>query len=430
MLTNLSETQKKTYDIIDKSKLNVFIQGQAGTGKSTFINYIKNNCKKDILFLSPTSLAALNIRGATLHSTFRLPPSDFITDEELLKAYKVNSHNSVLKSVDMIIIDEISMVRPDILDAIDFILRKVRKNTNKCFGGVQCILIGDIYQLPPVINANVKEIFKDIYDTDEPYFFDAISYKEGDFINIEFEQVFRQEDNTLLDNLTSIRLNNFNDSQIAYFNTCKFTDEETKQSAITITPYRQIASKLNEEKLKNLPGKEITYEAIKEGNFKNANQSHFPAPDKLKLKEGALVMFNKNSDYWVNGTMGKITALSKTSIRVKLINGKNEVHVTPEKWESFKYTYDTTTKEIKKENIGTYTQFPLQLGYALTIHSCQGKTLDKVNIDMSRGAFAHGQLYVALSRTRKKEDINIITPIKTKDVIISKRIIEFMQNIK
>ena len=427
----LSKEQLDTFNLIKNTKINVFIQGQAGTGKSYFINYLRDHCKKDMLFLAPTAIAAMNIDGSTIHSFFMLPPSDFITDDDLKKADKYRfKMNSIIKRTDLIVIDEVSMIRPDILDSIDLLLRKARNNFNDPFGGIQMILIGDLYQLPPVISNEAKELFIETYETDDPYFFDSIAYKESQFFKIEFKTVFRQLDKVLLDNLSKIRTNNATLATLDYFNKCKISNKQELDNAVTITPYRNVTEKINNEKIKALTGDINKYKAKLDGFFETANKNNMPAPLELELKEGALVIFNKNSDLWINGSLGIVTKCLKRYVKVKLLSSNTIVDVYPEIWESYKYDINKKTKEVTKTKTGEFKQLPLQLGYALTIHKAQGKTLDKVNIDMSHGAFAHGQLYVALSRTRNKEDMNIKTPLRLKDIIISKRIVEYMKDIK
>jgi len=423
--TELSPKQQEAFDVLNKTNQNVFIQGQAGSGKSSFIMYLKEHLNKRILLCAPTAIAAMNVGGVTLHSLFKLPVSDFITDEGLNQfKYMRKPLREILNETDVIIIDEISMVRPDMLDAIDMLCRDLRRNPFEFFGGLQIVLIGDAYQLPPVITQSAAKIFEEFYNTDEPYFFDAISYREGNFKKIEFDHVYRQNDTELLDKLSQLRLNKNTQECINYFNTCKITDKELLKTAVTITPYKSIAEDINKQKIKELNTKAFTYEAGKTGSFKKT--SNYPALDKLTLKEGALVIFTKNDDQWINGTTGIVTHLSENSVFVKILSTGLEVCVRRAFWDTKEYKVDKKTKKVIEEVTGTFTQYPLQLGYGLTIHRAQGKTLDKVNIDIGRGAFAHGQLYVALSRTRNKADINLTRNISTKDVIISKRVVEFM----
>ena len=436
----LSSEQKLAIDEVFKGN-NLFIQGQAGTGKSTFIKYLQDYSTKNIVLCSPTAVAAINIGGTTLHSLFKLPISDFIATETISKTNR-KQIIPVIEKIEILIIDEISMVRPDMLDAIDTICRRAR-GIRKPFGGIQTILIGDLYQLPPIIKKDTVELFFNKYGTTEPYFFDSKVYKTGNFKKFEFTKCFRQDDKELLDNLLKIRNRTDLTSAIDYFNQCKIQDNDILEKAVVITPYRDVAEQINTLKLNKLLGKITKYEAKLKGSFERAlNESSFPTQKTLFFKEGALVMFNKNdkNKMWINGSLGIIKELFPNKIKVELLSGV-EVEVTRECWESKEYKTEEefvvdveTNQMIKKqklvENItGTFKQFPLQLGYACTIHKAQGKTLDKVSIDLNRGAFAHGQLYVALSRTRRKEDINLISNISTRDVIFKNRVVEYLETI-
>lgn len=425
----LSKEQQKAFDILQNTQDNVFIQGQAGTGKSSFIMYLKKNLTKSMIICSPTAVAAMNIGGQTIHSFFKLPISDFLIENTLFKTNR-KKIAEVIKQADVLVIDEISMVRPDMLDAINKLTKVMRQKANKAFGGLQVLLIGDIYQLPPVITSAATKLFKNEYGTTDPYFFDSYAYHEGNFKFIEFSYVYRQLNNKLLDNLTKLRLNSDMSNVLKYFNSCKIEDPTILNTAVTITPYRSKADEINQAKLKALKGSAKKYKADMTGSFVGA--STFPADKELVLKEGALVMFNKNNQpEWINGSMGIVTKLNNDIIFVKMLNNGKNVIVTKETWKNREYTIEINEegeKQIIEKETGTFKQFPLQLGYSLTIHKSQGKTLDKVIIDIGRGAFAHGQLYVALSRTRNKEDMHIVSELHSSDSIISKRVIDFMLN--
>ena len=450
----LSKEQQKAFDILQNTNDNLFIQGQAGTGKSSFIMYLKKNITKSMIICSPTAVAAMNIGGQTIHSLFKLPISDFISSDNLFKTNR-KKISDIIKSADILVIDEISMVRPDILDAIDMLTKSMRKNKNKPFGGLQVLLIGDIYQLPPVIKSNATDIFNQIYGTKDPYFFDSNAYKNGNFKCIQFSYVYRQLNNDLLDNLTKLRLNEDIAKAIKYFNTCSIENQDVLNNAVTITPYRENANNINQEKLKALKGIAKKYEATMTGSF--LTSSTYPADKELVLKEGALVMFNKNNPpEWINGSMGIVTSLHDDIICVKMITSGKTVFAMRETWinkeyetkevvvpimieleDEFGNTFKMqdgnkfeTKKIIVEKETGEFKQFPLQLGYALTIHKAQGKTLDKIIVDIGRCAFAHGQLYVALSRTRNKDDIHLIKKLKFTDSIISPRVVDFMSRVQ
>lgn len=422
-LDMLNLVQRKLFDKIEHTNTNLFIQGQAGTGKSTFIKYLKKHSKKRIRLVAPTAIAALNIEGTTIHSMFNLPLGDFLIMREVLSTRR-RKLKSILKKTDILIIDEVSMLRPDILDIIEALCCQARGNLT-LFGGLQIILIGDLCQLPPIIKHDTIPIFKQEYGTDEPYFFDAKAYQKGAFEKVELTEVYRQVDEELLSYLQNIRQNENLPETISYFNKTEDYPSDFAATAITITPYRQVADSLNRRRLMALQTRERNYEAQLAGNFEKMQDT--PAPKNLTLKEGALVVFNKNNqpDY-INGTTGIIEKLDERAIVVRCLADNRYVTVHREEWKSYAYDIDEETGEVKEKETGSFIQFPLQLGYALTIHKAQGKTLDRVIIDIDRGAFAHEQLYVALSRTRRKQDMLIKRTLTEDDIIFSPRIKSFL----
>ena len=319
------------------------------------------------------------------------------------------------------VIDEISMVAPDLLDAIDILARQARHN-NEPFGGIQVVAIGDMFQLPPVITRDSEQYYEMAYEHKNAYFFDSNVYKRADFIKYDFNMVYRQSDDDLLKNLMRLRDNDA--TAIEFFNHCRIDDEACRKNAVIITPFRAVAERINAEKLNQINAPEIVYKGVIDGKF---NETDVPAPMELKLKQGALVMFVKNGDKWHNGSVGIVEQLNAREIIVQLLDDdKNDVVVVkPEKWQKIEYSRDENDRIVENE-IGSYKQFPLQLGYAMTIHKSQGKTLSKVIIDISRGAFAHGQTYVALSRTRTANDMHIVKPLTVRDVIFDKRILDFI----
>lgn len=423
-IAQLNLVQQKLFDKIEHTHQNLFIQGQAGTGKSTFIKYLKKHSKKRIRLVAPTAIAALNIEGSTIHSMFTLPLSDFLIMREVLST-KRRKLKSILKKTDILIIDEVSMLRPDVLDVIEALCCQARGNLN-LFGGLQIILIGDMCQLPPIIKRETIPVFKAEYGTDEPYFFDAKSYQKGAFEKIELTEVYRQQDEELLGYLQNLRQNTNLARTIAYFNRNQTYPADFIKTAVTITPYRQVADDLNRRHLQEISTQPWSYDAQMTGSFEKMQDT--PSPKTLILKEGALVIFNKNNypDY-INGTSGIVEKLSDKTIIVHCLKDNKYITVRKEEWKSFAYDIDEESGEIKEKETGSFIQFPLQLGYALTIHKAQGKTLDRVIIDINRGAFAHGQLYVALSRTRKKEDMLIKRTLSEDDVIFSERIKSFLE---
>lgn len=418
----LDETQACLFHEIENTTNSFFIQGQAGTGKSTFIRYLQTNSKKKVRIACPTALAALHIGGVTLHSLFQLPLKDFFIPEDLTLKRKTAA---ILRKTDILVIDEASMIRPDILDAIQYLCREARGNLLP-FGGIQIILIGDLCQLPPVIKTNTYPIFRARYGFEEAYFFDAPAFKNNHFKTVIFTKVYRQNDENLLSHLIDLRHNRKGCETVSFFNKASIKNDADRATAVTITPYKSTAEQINQTRLNALTGESKTYEAQISGQFTQMIET--PAPRLLTLKEGALVIFNKNNPpFWINGSTGTVLQLSDDLIFVQLTQNNKLVIVKRETWETFSYEYLKETDEVIEKLTGTFTQFPLQLGYALTIHKAQGKTLDKVIIDMNRGAFAHGQLYVALSRTRTYADMHLTNRLTQADIIINPRVLSFLR---
>ncbi|NMA32578.1 MAG: AAA family ATPase [Alphaproteobacteria bacterium] len=418
----LNENQLRAFDAIENETKNILILGQAGTGKSTFINYLKTASKKRVICACPTGVSALNIGGQTIHSLFQIQPRDFVMPE-LLKLH--TKPRNILTAADLLIIDEISMVSPDILDAMDILARKARKN-NAPFGGLQVVAIGDLFQLPPVITKQAEQFYKDAYGISNAYFFDSHVYKRADFKRENFDLVYRQSDDALLQHLYSLRNNKDYETALTYFNSLKINYKNKRDNAVIITPFRAVAENINKSRLAQINAPEILYQGELTGNF---NEKDVPSPMDLYLKTGALVIFTKSvreyGDDCLNGAMGIVQELEKKEIKIKLLSTNKIVTIKPEKWQKIEYSRDDKDKLIEVET-GSYRQFPIMLGYAMTIHKAQGKTLDSVIIDISRGAFAHGQTYVSLSRTRRAEDMHIKSPLRPKDIIFDSRVLDFI----
>ncbi len=417
----LSDMQMAAFNAIEQTNQNLLILGQAGTGKSTFVNYLKSASRKRIVCACPTAVSALNVGGATIHSLFQIQPRDFVLiDFVKLKAKTRN----ILTATDLLIIDEISMVAPDLLDAIDYLARSARRD-GRPFGGIQVVAIGDLFQLPPVITRDAAPYYEQEYGFPNAYFFDSHAYKRAEFQKYNFDTVYRQNDGALLENLIRLRGNDV--GALGFFNSCHIDDEQTRKNAVLITPFRAVAERINAQRLAEIPTPEIVYTGELTGIF---SENDVPAPLHLTLKVGALVVFVKNSDKWHNGSMGIVKSLSAREITVQLLGGDQEtVPVRPNKWQKIEYIRDENDR-LQENEVGAYRQFPLMLGYAMTIHRAQGKTLDSVIIDMSRGAFAHGQTYVALSRTRRASDMHIMRPLGVHDIIFDNRIIDFINSNK
>lgn len=421
----INEEFKRAFELAEKSEKNIFITGKAGTGKSTFLNYFRENTKKEIAVLAPTGVAAVNIKGQTIHSFFNFKPD--------ITPHKVNEIKpkkpQLYKKIQTIVIDEISMVRADLLDCVDKFLRLHGKNKNKPFGGIQMIFIGDLYQLPPVVTSREKDIFKEFYKT--PYFFDAHVFSECELEFIEFNKVYRQSDSSFLEILNSIRNDTITEKAIQILNSRVKSDfvPNKDEFYVYLTTTNKMAEEINNERLSKIKGKEFIYYGYIDGQF---SDSELPTSEKLLLKINAQVMLLNNDALgrWINGDIGKIIDIEsrKTEpdiIFIELTSGEI-VEVTPFKWEMYEFYFDSKKKKILTEVVGQFTQYPIKLAWAITIHKSQGLTFDKVIIDLGKGTFSHGQLYVALSRCRTLEGLILKKPISKKHIFLDRRIIKFL----
>ncbi|MBF0103498.1 MAG: AAA family ATPase [Desulfobacterales bacterium] len=395
----------------------IFITGKAGTGKSTLLNYFREHTTKKIAVTAPTGIAALNVSGETIHSFFKFPSRPIIT-----ATIKKVSNSTIYKALDILIIDEISMVRADMLDGIDRFLRLNGKKPNLPFGGIQLILIGDLFQLPPIISNDAERQFLQMnYKT--PYFFSAKALETSGLKILELTHVFRQTDAGFIALLNAVRNNTVRIEDLAKLNArCDKNQVNQNKLSITLTTTNKRAQQINTQKLEQLSGKSFEYSGITTGKFENVTETNLPAPNKLVLKKGAQVMFVKNDgEYrWVNGTMGTVYSLSESRIQIQLAGNKNNdiVDIKPAKWEMIHYVFNEKTKEIETSSLGSFNQYPVILAYAITIHKSQGKTFDQVTVDLTDRAFAHGQLYVALSRCRSLEGLTLVHPISRRDIIV------------
>jgi hypothetical protein len=418
---------RKSLDIMEDSNRHVFITGKAGTGKSTLLDYFRQTTGKDVAVLAPTGVAALNIQGQTIHSFFGFKPN--ITPDKIKKVTGKEGH--IYKEFDTIIIDEISMVRADLLDCVEKFLRLNGPYRKQWFGGIQMIFIGDLYQLPPVVTSAEKEIFTHRYTT--PYFFSAQIFKEPTFDMefIELEKVYRQTEPDFIALLNGIRNRSCTEEDMERLNENyrKDFDPHNDGFSITLTSTNDLAAERNLEKLDALPGEIIEFTGALSGEF---DRSSYPTEETLRLKPGAQVMLVNNDKYgrWVNGTLGRVMGVEQgeegeTEILVGLQDG-TIVEVTQNRWDLFKYEYDRATKRISTRKTGSFTQYPVRLAWAVTIHKSQGKTFDRVTIDIGRGAFAHGQVYVALSRCTNFAGITLTKPIKKTHIRMDWRVAQFL----
>ncbi|OGD28811.1 MAG: AAA family ATPase [Candidatus Aminicenantes bacterium RBG_13_63_10] len=412
---------------MESTSRHLFITGKAGTGKSTLLDYFRTTTRKRVAVLAPTGVAALNVRGQTIHSFCRFKP-----DITLDKVKKISGKGGALyKNLDAVIIDEISMVRADLLDCIERFLRLNRPHPSEPFGGLQMIFIGDLYQLPPVVSSTERGIFSNQYDS--PYFFSSRIFSDPGFDMefVELEKIYRQTEEDFIALLNAIRNRSVTDEDIVRLNRrCDsgFVPPD-EDFTIHLTTTNDLAYMRNREKLTQLPGRAFRYPGSLEGKF---DKSHLPTDELLELKRGAQVMMVNNdaNGRWVNGSLGRIAGVEKTPdapdlLRVELQDGF-KVDVAPYTWELFKLDFDERAGKLVTETIGSFTQYPLRLAWAVTIHKSQGKTFDKVVIDIGRGTFAHGQVYVALSRCTSFGGIVLKKEIKKSHIRMDWRVIRFL----
>ena len=422
---DLNEWFHKALFLIDKGK-NVFITGRAGTGKSTLLEYFCGQTKKKVAVLAPTGVAALNVHGQTIHSFFGFRPD--ITVSKVRKDYRNRSKNGLYKNLDAIVIDEISMVRADLLDCVDEFLRLNGKNKSMPFGGLQMIFVGDLYQLPPVVKGEEREIFKSVYQT--PYFFSSNALEGFDFEIIELEKIYRQRDDAFINILNSVRNRSITDQLLEILNSRFNPSFEPPKGEfyLRLTPFNDKANQINKTELAKFNSKQHAYHGIVRGEF---DLKQAPTILDLDVKVGAQVMLvnNDREGRWVNGSVGKIVDIKKDKdgeiICVELSDG-DVVNVTPHTWEVFRMVYNQSQNRLDSETVGSFTQYPIILAWAVTIHKSQGKTFDKVIIDMDKGAFAHGQTYVALSRCISLSGIILKQPIKKSHILMDWRVVKFL----
>jgi ATP-dependent DNA helicase PIF1 len=411
---------QEALELLEKDNSNLFITGKAGVGKSTLLSHFRDHTDKRPIVLAPTGVAALNVQGETIHSFFHF--KSHITVELAKKKGKDFQKSQLYQNIDLIIIDEISMVRADLLDCVDAFLKAAFKN-KKPFGGLRMVFIGDLYQLSPVVTNEEGQFFNKVYDS--PYFFSASSFKKETFKFVELDKVFRQKDETFIGILNGIRNNRLEDAQLATLNERFLPDLKDEDGYIYLTTTNKDAEKINEMQLARIEGDGFHFRADVDGEFDLKNS---PTDMELKFKVGAQVMFlnNQKNGLWVNGTIGKIIDISDEMLSVKTEDGVFEVN--RHRWELYKYQFDEKKGSLTQEEVGSFYQFPLRLAWAITIHKSQGKTFDKVIVDMGRGAFAFGQTYVALSRCRTLDGIVLKKKLKKEHVFCDLRIVDFLTN--
>ncbi len=434
----IPDSQNKEFQdalqLIQYTRQSVFLTGKAGTGKSTFLRHICNITKKKHVVLAPTGIAAINAGGSTLHSFFKLPFYPLLPEgpnlslqrgriHEFLKYTK--THRKLLEELELVIIDEISMVRADIIDAMDRILRVYSHNLREPFGGKQILLVGDVFQLEPVVKGDEREILNRFYPT--PYFFSAKVFSQIDLVSIELQKVYRQTDKVFINVLDHIRNNTVNSSDLQLLNTRYGTQIEQSEADmyITLATRRDNVDYINDKKLAELPGEPVSLHGEIKGDFP---ESSLPTSQELTLKPGAQIIFIKN-DFdrrWVNGTIGVISGFDPMEETIYIItdDGK-EVDVKRESWRNIRYKYNEEKKQVEEEELGTFTQYPIRMAWAITVHKSQGLTFSRVVIDFTGGVFAGGQTYVALSRCTALEGIQLKKPVSRADIFVRPEIVSF-----
>ena len=425
------------WDFVEKTDRNIFLTGKAGTGKTTFLHKIKNESLKRKVVVAPTGVAAINAGGVTIHSFFQMPFGPILPESA-----QTNNPNSsqfqrkfnrkkidIIRSLDLLIIDEISMVRADLLDGIDQVLRKY-KNRNKVFGGVQVLMIGDLQQLAPIVKNNEWQLLRPFYET--AFFFSSKAFQQSNAISIELRHIFRQQNQEFIEILNQIRNNNITKESLQTLNKQYNPDFRPKKDDgfITLTTHNDRANSMNQTELVSLDTKSRYFRAEIDGDFPEYS---FPTHEKLELKVGAQVMFIKNDSSpekrYYNGKIGKITKIEEDEIFVQCPDDYDEIVTTPEKWDNVNYTINSQTKEIEENLKGSFTQIPLRLAWSITIHKSQGLTFEKAIID-AKSSFAHGQTYVALSRCKTLEGIVLKSPIESNSIISDNTVKSFTEKVE
>ncbi|HEY2643559.1 MAG TPA: AAA family ATPase [Galbitalea sp.] len=415
----LSPEQQAVFDAIETTRDHIFVTGRAGTGKSTLLNHLSWNTSKQVVICAPTGVAALNVGGQTIHSLFRLPIG-VIADHEIEQSGELRK---LLGTLDTIVIDEVSMVNADLLDAIDRSMRQARQRPREAFGGAQVVLFGDPYQLAPVPgDGDERAYFEDQYRS--MWFFDAKVWSEADLTIYELSTIHRQHEDEFKYMLNAVRHGRVTAEIAARLNETGARPAPT-DGAITLATTNSTVSRINAVELARLPGRALTARAEISGEFGGRS---YPADETLELKVGAQVMFlrNDSDQRWVNGSIGTVTKIDSTV----WVDVDGDVHqVQPAVWEKYRYSYSQATKSLRKDIVAEFTQFPLRLAWAVTIHKSQGKTYDRAIVDLGQRSFAPGQTYVALSRISELDGLYLSRPLRPSDIIVDENVVRFMSRV-
>ncbi|NTV29103.1 MAG: AAA family ATPase [Candidatus Omnitrophica bacterium] len=420
-------------DLFEHSRKHIFLTGRAGTGKSTLLQYFRSATRHNVVVLAPTGVAAVNVRGQTIHSFFHFRPD--VTPASVGDIRIRRDQRELYSKLDVVIVDEISMVRADLLDCMDLFLRRFGPDSARPFGGIRLVLIGDLYQLPPVVTGPERDIFNGHYPS--PYFFDARVFGEMDIELVELETIWRQKEDRFIRLLNTVRDDVMSETDFALLNSRCLPGFEPSEGEfyVYLTSTNDLADDINRQRLSALSGKTFEYVGNINGKFEGRA---LPTQERLSLKLGAQVMLLNNDTLgrWINGSIGVVNdiihgaaAEGGDAIRIRLAEGQ-EVDVTPFTWEVFRFVLNQDTERLESEPIGSFRQYPLRLAWAVTIHKSQGKTFQKVIIDIGRGAFSHGQVYVALSRCVSLQGIILRRPIMRRDIRLDDRVHTFLRNLK
>ncbi|MGE0820655.1 MAG: ATP-dependent RecD-like DNA helicase [Candidatus Binatia bacterium] len=410
---------QQAVDLVERQGESLFITGKAGTGKSTLLHYLRSTTSKETVVLAPTGVAALNVGGQTIHSFFRLPPT--LIEPRSIRRQR---NTKLFEKLEMLIIDEVSMVRADVMDGVDTALRLYRNKPQIPFGGVQVVLCGDLFQLPPIVrDGEMKAFFDERYGG--PYFFLAHVFADLHPYALELTTIYRQRDDAFIHVLNKIREHDLDAELFSVLNRRVLNPNTPRTNGfITLTTTNDAASRTNRGRLEQINAKLHVYSAAVTGDF---DPTIFPTDERLELKRGAQVMMIRNDTdkRWVNGTLGTVSILNEKKVYVEIAGTSYEV--APETWKNIRYHFNREKNQIEEEVIGTFIQYPVRLAWAITIHKSQGQTFDNVLIDLGRGSFAHGQTYVALSRCRSLDGIVFSRPVTPRDILFDERVYGYSQ---